>query len=61
MDKKKDVYHPGVMSLPPQRLVLGDSPAPTPEGRNKSNQQTHEISRDIKGLVMRIIAHLEQG
>ena len=62
MDEKKRVrvYEAEVIGLPSLRLVLGDIPSPDPERQHKPYQQTLNSSREVKGTVKRIIAHLEE-
>jgi hypothetical protein len=61
MDEKKRVmYDADVMALPALRFVLGDIPSPDPDRRNKPNPQSIKTTREKKGTVKRIIAHLKE-
>ncbi len=59
MAEKKRVYETDVMALPPLRLVLGDVPAPDPEGRRAEKKRM--LSRQEEEMVRKLIAHLKES
>jgi hypothetical protein len=57
MAEKKRVYETDVMALPPLRLVLGDVPAPDPDGRHPNKKR--KLSKQEEETVRKLIAHLK--
>jgi hypothetical protein len=60
MAEKKRMYESDVMALPPLRLVLGDIPAPDPDGRRKLKGK-QEPDHEMEVTVKKLIAHLKEN
>jgi hypothetical protein len=61
MTDKKQAFEDEMMTLPLQRLVLGDVPAPDPDKRFSAGQKQLKLDPEMESTVKRLIAHLKNG
>ena len=60
MAEKKRVYQAEVMALPPLKMILGEIPAPDPEGRRRG-RAPQKSDRELENMIKRLIAHLKEN
>jgi hypothetical protein len=59
MAEKKSLLEAKMMTLPTQRMAMGDIPVPSPEARNKTGQIRLKMDTTMENTVKRLIAHFK--